>query len=208
VQYNKNKKKEHKMALFDSVLNLINKKPKDPNAVQPPVGSRSEREAKLKDKAGMVISVFALILAVNSWYGGKLSSITLNNTIAANDVWSFYEAKSIKQMLAEQSLDDAIVRKDEKKIEQLNAKIARYESDPKTGEGKVELMAKAKKLEADRDYAKKQSPWIGFASTLYQLSIVVLSASILAVSMEMFWGSFFVAGLGLLLSAQGVFLWF
>jgi len=196
------------MALFDSVLNLLTKQPKDPNAVKPPVGSRSEREAKLKDKAGMVISIFALILAVNSWYGGKLSGTTLNNTIAANDVWQFYEAKSIKQTLAEQSLDDAIYRKDTKKIEQLEAKIARYESDPKTGEGKKELMEKARKLEAERDYAKKQSPWIGFASTLYQLSIVVLSASILAVSMEMFWGSFFVAGLGLILSAQGVFLWF
>jgi len=196
------------MALFDSVLNLLTKQPKDPNAVKPPLGSRSEREAKLKDKAGMVISIFALILAVNSWYGGKLSSTTLNNTIAANDVWSFYEAKSIKQMLAEQSLDDAQVRKDTAKIEKLEAKIARYESDPKTGEGKKELMEKAKKLEAERDYAKKQSPWIGFASTLYQLSIVVLSASILAVSTEMFWGSFFVAGLGLLLSAQGVFLFF
>ena len=196
------------MALFDSVLNLLTKQPKDPNAVKAPVGSRSEREAKLKDKAGMVISVFALILAINSWYGGKLSSTTLNNTIAANDVWQFYEAKSIKQTLAEQSLDDAIYRKDAEKIEQLKAKIARYESDPATGEGKIELMAKAKKLEADRDYAKKQSPWIGFASTLYQLSIVVLSASILAVSMEMFWGSFFVAGLGLALSLQGVFLFF
>ena len=196
------------MALIDSVLNLITKQPKDPNAVKPPVGSRSEREAKLKDKAGMVISVFELILAVNSWYGGKLSSTTLNNTIAANDVWSFYEAKSIKQMLAEQSLDDAQVRKDTKKIEQLESKIARYESDPKSGEGKKELMEKAHKLEADRDLAKKQSPWIGFASTLYQLSIVVLSASILAVSNEMFWGSFFVAAIGLILSAQGVFLWF
>lgn len=196
------------MALFDSVLNLLTKQPKDTNAVKPPVGSRSEREAKLKDKAGMVISVFALILAVNSWYGGRLSSTVLNNTIAANDVWSFYQAKSIKQTLTEQSLDDAQYRKDTAKIEKLEAKIARYESDPETGEGKKELMAKAVKLEADRDYAKKQSPWIGFASTLYQLSIVVLSASILAVSMSMFWGSFFVAGLGLLLSAQGVFLWF
>jgi len=37
---------------------------------------------------------------------------------------------------------------------------------------------------------------------------VVLSASILAVSMGMFWGSFLVAGLGVLLSAQGVFLFF
>jgi len=196
------------MALIDSVLNLINKQPKDPDAPKPPVGSRSEREAKLKDKAGMVISVFALLLAVNSWYGGTLSSKTLNNTIAANNVWAFYQAKSIKQTLAEQSLDDAQYRKDTAKAEKLQAKIDRYESDPKTGEGKKELMEKALKLEAERDEAKKRSPWIGYASTMYQLSIVVLSASILAVSMSMFWGSFLVAGLGILLSAQGVFLWF
>jgi hypothetical protein len=196
------------MALIDSVLNLITKQPKDPNAPKPPVGSRSEREAKLKDKAGMVISVFALLLAVNSWYGGTLSSKVLNNTIASNNVWAFYQAKSIKQTLSEQSLDDATYRKETDKMAKLQAKIDRYESDPKTGEGKKELMEKARKLEEERDEAKKRSPWIGYASTLYQLSIVVLSASILAVSMSMFWGSFFVAGLGLLLSMQGVFLFF
>ena len=192
--------------LIDSVLNLINKQPKDPDAPKPPAGSRSEREAKLKDKAGMVISVFALLLAVNAWYGGTLSSKTLNNTISANNVWAFYQAKSIKQTLAEQSLDDAVYRKDTAKAEKLQAKIDRYESDPKTGEGKKELMEKARALEAERDEAKKRSPWIGYASTMYQLSIVVLSASILAVSIAMFWGSFFVAGLGVLLSAQGLFL--
>jgi hypothetical protein len=196
------------MALIDSVLNLITKQPKDPDAPKPPVGSRSEREAKLKDKAGMVISIFALLLAVNSWYGGTLSSLTLNNTIKANNVWAFYQAKSIKQTLAEMALADAVERKQADKIEKLQAKIDRYESDPKTGEGKKELFEKARKLEEERDEAKKRSPWIGYASTLYQLSIVVLSASILAVSMSMFWGSFFVAGLGLLLSAQGVFLLF
>jgi hypothetical protein len=195
------------MALFDSVLNLVNKQAKAPkDATAFDIQARQASEAKMKDRAGMVISVFALILAVNSWYGNKLSSQTLNDTIAANDVWSFYEAKSIKQMLAEQSLEAAVARKDSERVEKLQAKIARYESDPATGEGKRELMAKAHALEAERDRAKKQSPWIGFAGTLYQLAIVVLSASILTVSMSMFWGSFFVAGLGLLLTAQGLFL--
>jgi hypothetical protein len=194
------------MALIDSVLNLVTKQPKDPDAPKPPIGSRSEREAKLKDKAGMVISVFALLLAVNAWYGGTLSSLTLGNTIKANNVWAFYQAKSIKQTLAEQSLDDATFRNDKEKMAKLQAKIDRYESDPATGEGKKELMVKARALEAERDEAKQRSPWIGYASTMYQLSIVVLSASILAVSMGMFWGSFFVAVLGILLSAQGLFL--
>jgi len=196
------------MSLIDSVLNLVTKQPKDLNSPKPPVGSRSEREAKLKDKAGMVISVFALLLAVNAWYGGTLSSLTLGNTIKANNVWAFYQAKSIKQTLAEQSLDDATYRNDKEKMAKLQAKIDRYESDPKTGEGKKELFEKARVLEAERDEAKKRSPWIGYASTMYQLSIVVLSASILAVSIGMFWGSFFVAGLGILLSAQGLFLFF
>jgi hypothetical protein len=62
------------MSLVDSVLKLVTKTPKDPDAPKPPVGSRSEREAKIKDRAGMVISVFALLLAVNAWYGGGLSS--------------------------------------------------------------------------------------------------------------------------------------
>ena len=82
------------MALVDSILNLVNKQPKDPDAPKAPVGSRSEREAKIKDKAGMVISVFALFLAVNTWYGGKLSSTVLNNTLGANNTWAQYQAKA------------------------------------------------------------------------------------------------------------------
>jgi hypothetical protein len=194
------------MALIDSVLNMVSKTPKDPDAPKPAPGSRSEREAKIKDKAGMVINIFALLLAVNSWYGGKLGSTILNNTINANNTYSFYQAKSIKQTLAEQSLDDAVYRKDEAKIEKLKAKIDRYENEP--GEGKKDLLTKARKLEAERDDAKTRSPWIGYANTAYQLAIVLLSASILAVSMSLFWGSFLVAGLGLLLSAQGALLMF
>jgi len=196
------------MALLDSVLGLITKNPKDPNAPKPPVGSRSEREAKIKDKAGMVINVFALLLAVNVWYGGKLSSTVMNNTIKASDVYNFYQAKSLKQSLAEQNLYEAQKNGDKVRAEEMKAKIEKYESDPKSGEGKKELLAKANKLEAERDDAKLRSPWIGYASTAYQMAIVILSASILAVSMGLFWSSFVVAGLGLILSLNGLFLWF
>ena len=194
------------MALIDSVLNLINKQPKDPDAPKPPVGSRSEREAKIKDKAGMVINLFALLLAVNVWYGGKLSSTVLNNTIKASDIYNFYQAKSLKQSLAEQSLYEARKSGDNLRALEMLSKIDRYENEP--GEGKKALLAKAKQLEAERDEAKTRSPWIGYASTAYQMAIVILSASILAVSMTLFWSSFAVAGLGLVLSLNGLFLWF
>ena len=185
------------MALIDSVLNLVNKTPKDPDAPKPPVGSRSEREAKIKDKAGLVINVFALCLAVNAWYGGKLSSTVLNNTISANNQWAWYQAKNVRGVIYE----TAALQATGANKEALLAEKARMDADKK------EIAEKAKKLEADRDEAKLRSPWIGYASTAYQLAIVLLSASILAVSMPLFWGSFVVAGLGVLLSAQGVLLW-
>lgn len=187
------------MALIDSVLNLVNKQPKDPDAPKPPVGSRSEREAKLKDKAGMVISVFALLLAVNAWYGGKLSSTVLNNTLGANNAWSQYQAKNNRLVsfeIASKTTADPKLRAEFK------AEAERMDADKK------EISVVARKMEAEREHAKKSSPWIGYASTAYQLAIVVLSASILAVSMAMFWGSFVVAGFGVLLSLNGLFLWF
>ena len=168
--------------------------------------SRSEREAHIKDKAGWVITLLAALLAINTLIGGANSSKILSNTIAANDVWAFYQAKSIKQSLAEQSLYDAQRIGDRARTADMIAKINRYENDPI--EGKVALLSRAHKLEADRDLAKQRSPWIGYASTAYQMAIVLLSASILAVSMGLFWSSFLVAGIGILLSTQGVLLWF
>ena len=187
------------MALIDQVLNLVNKQPKEQDAPKPPVGSRSEREAKIKDKAGMVISVFALLLAMNTWYGGKLSSTVLNNTLSANNTWSQYQAKAGRGVSYEIA---AATTADKALKEKFEAEKTRMDGD------KLELADKARAMEAARDEAKKSSPWIGYASTAYQLAIVVLSASILAVSMPMFWGSFIVAGIGMLLSAQGVFLFF
>ena len=187
------------MALVDSILNLVNKQPKDPDAPKAPVGSRSEREAKIKDKAGMVISVFALLLAVNSWYGGKLSSTVLNNTLGANNKWAQYQAKNGRGVSYEIA---SLTTSDKALKEKFAAEKQRMDEDKK------EIAAKAQKLEAERDEAKKRSPWIGYASTAYQLAIVLLSASILAVSMGLFWGSFVVAGVGIVLSLQGLLLWF
>lgn len=168
--------------------------------------SRSEREAHIKDKAGWVITVIAALLAVNTYIANGISSNVLTNTIRANDTWNFYQSKSIKQTIAENARDDALARNDVKKVAELTAKIDRYESDPVTNEGKRELMARARQLEQERDQAKKHSPWLTFAGSALQLSIVLLSASILAVSMGMFYASIGVGLIGAVLMAQGIWL--
>jgi len=176
-------------------------------ADQKPIQSRSEREAHIKDRAGWVITVVAALLAVNTYISNGISGSILTDTIRANDTWNFYQAKSIKQTIAENARDDAAARRDTKKVEALTVKIDRYESDPKSGEGKRELMARARGLEAARDQAKQHSPWLTFAGSAFQLSIVLLSASILAVSMGMFWASIGVGILGAVLMSQGIWLW-
>jgi hypothetical protein len=168
--------------------------------------SRSEREARIKDRAGWAITVIAALLAVNTYIANGISSEVLTKTIRANDTWNFYQSKSIKQTIAENARDDALARHDVKKAAELTAKIDRYESDPVRGEGKKELMARARSLESSRDEAKKHSPWLTFAGSALQLSIVLLSASILAVSMGMFYASIGVGMIGSILMAQGIWL--
>ena len=169
--------------------------------------SRSEREAHIKDRAGWTITVIAALLAVNTYIANGISSKVLTNTMQINDTWSFYQAKSIKQTIAENARDDALARKDIKKAEELTIKIDRYESDPVKNEGKKELMAKARKLESERDEARMHSPWLTFAGSTLQLSIVLLSASILAVSMGMFYSSIGVGLVGAVLMSQGIWMW-
>jgi hypothetical protein len=169
--------------------------------------SRSEREAKIKDKAGWLITVLAALLAINTYISSGNSSKVLSNTISANNTWAFYQAKSVKQTLAEMARDDAVERKQVEKADKLTVKIDRYESEPTTGEGKKELMAKARALEAERDEIRKSGPWLTFAGSAFQIAIVLLTASILAVSMSLYFASIGVGFFAALLMSQGLWLW-
>lgn len=160
--------------------------------------SRSEKEAKIKDKAGFVIVFFAAILAINTMIGGQNSSKIMNNTIAANNQWSWYQAKNVRQVLYETSAMEAKIPENKAKFE---AEAKRMEEDKK------QIMEKAKALEAEREAAKQKSPWFTWGGSVLQIAIVLLTASILAVSMPMFYISVVVGGLGSLFVSQALWMW-
>ena len=183
------------MALHDTVIKMVTREKKGDTPEE-----LTAKEKLIKSKAGLVINIFAALLAFNMWFQGSLNIKVMNNTIQANDIWNFYQAKSIKQTqyeLAAQLTNNA------QQAEKFTKKAKSYDEGE---EGKPALMEHAKKLEADRDHYKLQLPWIGYASTAYQLSIVLLSASILSVSLALFWGSFLMAGAGVFLMLQGFLL--
>jgi len=199
------------MALGDAILKQLSKKADQVG--ENPTGG-------IKSKAALIISIFAAIYSFDAFIGSTLSSRILNETIHLNDVYSFYQAKSIKQSLYQMAADDLEMVLEDKNMasgprEQLTARlnkykaaIARYESDPATGEGKKELLANAKQIEADRDRAKKQAPWIGIAGSVMQISIVLVTASMLSAGMLMFWAGLAAQAAALLMMAQGLFLFF
>jgi hypothetical protein len=168
--------------------------------------SRSEREAQIKDKAGFIIVLMALFLAGNTYLANSFSGTAQTKLLQATNTYGFYQAKSIKQSIAEGQLEDAKAKKDTDRVAKLEAKIDRYESDPKSGEGKKELLAKAQQMEADRESARAHGPWLTFSGMLFQLAIVLLSASILSVDNRMYKASIGVGALGLILMAQGYWL--
>ena len=160
--------------------------------------SRSEREAKIKDKAGFVIVFLAAILAINTMIGGQNSSKIMSNTISANNQWAWYQAKNVRAVLYETAAAEA---KDPAVKAKFESEAARMESDKK------EIAEKAKSLETEREVARKKSPWFTWGGSILQIAIVLLTASILAVSMPMFWISLFVGVAGSLFVSQALWLW-
>lgn len=167
----------------------------------------TEEQEVTKERTGWIITFLAAFLAITSLLDGGNSSQILDNTIEANNVWSFYQAKSIKQSLAEISYDNAIRNGDKKKAEALKAKIERYESEPSSGEGKKELMAKARAIEAERAVAEMKSPWYTYSNAFYQIAIVILAASMLTLSKRMYWIGIGLGAFAILLMTQGALLW-
>ena len=81
--------------------------------------SRSEREAQIKDKAGLVIVFMALFLAANTYLANGFSSTAQTNLLQASNTYGFYQSKSIKQTLAEGQLEEAKKGVDKERIEKL-----------------------------------------------------------------------------------------
>jgi hypothetical protein len=142
----------------------------------------------------------------------------LNANIHASDTYAFYQAKSIRQTVYQTSASElellaggtAISNEDKAKAAELIKKYrdtaTRYESDPKTGEGKQELMAKAKEWEHARDHAAAQLPNFEYGEALFQIAIVLGSVAIVAASPWLLGFSGILAAAALLLTVNGYFL--
>lgn len=160
------------------------------------VMTRSEAEAYIKSRAAISISIMAALLAILSLIANANSSRILNNTISTNNLWSWYQAKNVRQILYETAAISATADKKE----HLLGEARRMESDKKDIANQVRV------LEVERDDARKRSPWYTYAGSLLQIGIVLTTAAILAATMTLFWAGVAAGLLGAASFANGYWL--
>jgi len=173
-----------------------------------------------KTRCALLVSALALILAVSNLGGANTGKdATMTNILAAN-MYSFYQAKSIRQTEYKLAADRieielATQKPSAQASEMMQAKLAaykknieRYESEPETGDGKKELMLKAKHLEEERDLALRKDPWFDYAEGLLQLAIVLTSVAIISNRRAMFYAAIVLGFLGTASTLNGYFLFY
>jgi hypothetical protein len=176
-------------------------------------------DATFRKFTGIYLGIIAMLLAITSLGGSNATKTMLSANIQASDTYGYYQARNIRQtayqiaaeqldaqLLALPDMPEAARAKIEDRIKRYRERVDRYESDPSTGDGKKELLAKAKEFEATRDRAAERDPNFDFAEALFQIAIVLGSVSIVAASRPLVHLSGILAIAGALLMINGYFL--
>ena len=175
--------------------------------------------ADLKERGArrmaLLIAALAALLAVVQTIGDNAAQDALKYNIDAANLWSFFQAKTIRQTsvrtaaeMLELELDAVPPERKEginKRLQAWRATVARWESEPETNEGRKELIARAKAAEEARDRALATDNMYDVASAALQLAIVLASASVVVGVTWLAWAA---GGLGVLGLAFAVLGWF
>ena len=177
------------------------------------------RDERFRQRAAIAIGVLAMLLAITGLGGANATKEMLNANIQASDTWAFYQAKNIRQtsnQLAAEELEALLLTQPslatdaraqlQQRIDAMRATVARYESEPATGEGKQELLGRAQAFEQRRDRAGQQDPNFDYAQALYQIGIVLGSVSIVAASRRLLLLGLALGALATLLMLNGFLL--
>ena len=158
----------------------------------------------------LLIAVIALFLALSEMLGKSAQTLSISKNVEASNMWAFFQAKSIRrtqiQTASEQgkltlgtTTDEAAKAALAKQIDSWDKTAARYRSEPETGEGSEQLAKRAKDAEAARDVATDKYHHYEYASAMFQIAIVLASATIITSMVWLAWlsGALLLGGLAM-----------
>lgn len=156
----------------------------------------------------LMIAILALFLALAEVGAKSAQTGALNANVEAANLWSFFQARTIRQTQLRTAAEHAELTRTEANTAatttqqgRWNGAVARWESEPDTGEGRRELMARARSAEARRDRNMEKYHMFEYSSAGFQVAIVVASASIITGVALLVWlaGGLGAVGLGLMM---------
>jgi len=173
--------------------------------------SPSKVSERARNISALIISFFAATLAIASMGGADAAKEAVFHNIQAANLYSFYQAKNIRQSDLKIAAKDIEIRLKhdpalrepgyrlaaEELLSNYKKTIERYESEPDTNEGKRQLLERAKIHEELRNTAIKKDPYFDYAEALIQIAIVLISVYIIT-------GSRFIAIGGTIVGAVGI----
>jgi Domain of unknown function (DUF4337) len=167
-------------------------------------------------RIALTTAIFAVLLAITSLGGNNAMKEMLLSQQQASDQWAFYQSKALREHLyktnglrieAELLERGAGMKPEAKKGYEAMLKEMRMQ-ETRYGEEKKKIEEEAKHLEAERDKNLSRDPYFDYAEVLLQISIVMASISILAVSRQIFYFAIVSASLGTILMLNAYLLIF
>ena len=167
-------------------------------------------------KVALIIAVLAAVLAFSETLGKSAQTAALSYNIEASNLWSFFQAKTIRMTTVRTAADGLAMDASElppgpareareKRAADLRAAASRYDSEPETREGRKELAARAKIAEEKREKSLAAYHHYELASAAVQIAIVLASANVITGAAFLLWGTIGLGVVGVIFAAIGLF---
>lgn len=166
-------------------------------------------------KVALLVAILAALLAITETGGKSAQTHALADHIDASNLWSFFQAKTIRQTTMRtaaeaieaqyQGAPQPMPAGVKAQVDTWRKTAARYESEPETNEGRKELVAKAKVKEAARDKAMSAYHMFEYGSAALQLAIVLAGAAALTAVSWLMVSAIGLGVIGVVFGALGFF---
>jgi hypothetical protein len=139
-------------------------------------------------RAALLIIILAVALALIEMAGKEAQFTSIEHNINVSDLYAFYQAKTIRAEILRTAIAsaDALVadpgeraaaRRDQ--VAKWTKEIERLDSEASTGQGRKELLERAKELAVERDRESQSYHQLEIGSAAMQLAIVIASAAVI-----------------------------
>lgn len=154
-------------------------------------------EGKLNSKVAIMVALTATIMAICNIKGGNIVQAMAQAQAHSIDAWSYFQAKSTKQSIAENSLDLLRLegKKDEaslKVMKKYEEKILRYEKE------KEEIKAKAQGFEKEYDDLNIFDDQFDMTEAFISIAIAMFGVTALTQKKWLFYFASGISGIGIL----------